>query len=366
MNFDLNEEQVMLRDLVLRFAADRYDPVKRLGYLRDPRGFSAEGWATIAETGLLAFPFAQELGGFGGGAVELITVMEALGRSVAVEPILPVIVMAGGLIERAGSPEQQAELLPAITAGKTFAALAYSERDARYGLEKVATMATEDSAGTVVSGTKQMVLGGPFADDFLVVARETTGAIGIFKIAADAPGVRRRDYRVVDGSVASDLDLSRAPAERLPDGQAALEAALDEARLGICGELMGLMSMIFDSTLDYLKTRNQFGQAIGSFQAVQHRMADHYSRLELSRGQVYRAAAQHGNRQDRGASVSGAKAYISQHALLLAEDAVQLHGGIGTTEELMIGQAFKRVLLLSSLLGDSDWELQRYVALTRH
>lgn len=352
----------MLRDLIVRFATDRYDSVKRLAYVREPFGFSAQGWALLAETGVLGFPFAEEFGGFGGGAVELITVMESLGRSVAVEPVLPVIVLAGGAIERAGTPAQKAALLPGITSGERFAALACAEHNARFNIDTIVTKAVVDGAGVRLSGAKQMVLGGPFADDLIVAAKDDSGAIGLYLVAADAEGVSRRNYRLADGSAASDVRLTQTPAERMAGGRAALDAALIDARLAICGELVGLMAMMFDATLDYLKTRNQFGQAIGDFQAIQHRMADHYGLLELSRGQLYRAAAQSDDARD--AAVTGAKAFISKSAIGLAEDAVQLHGGIGTTEELMIGQAFKRVLVLASLFGDSDWELRRYVALT--
>ncbi|RVT43276.1 acyl-CoA dehydrogenase family protein [Sphingobium algorifonticola] len=362
MDFDLSDEQGMLRDLVERFANDRYDSVKRLAYVRAPSGFSAEGWALLADTGLLAFPFAEAFGGLGGGPVEMITVMEALGRSVAVEPVLPVIILAGKIIERAGSPDQAAALLPALTSGTQFAALAVAERNARFGYAAIATSVGGAGAQPLLSGTKQMVLGGPYADNLVVVARGADGALGLYLVEADAPGITRRNYRLADGSAASDIDFAQTPATPMPGSIEALESTLNDARLAVCGELIGLMGMMFDATLDYLKTRNQFGQAIGDFQAVQHRMADHYARLELSRGQLYRAAAQSGDACV--AAIAGAKAYIAANAMTLAEDAVQLHGGIGTTEELMVGQAFKRVLVLASLFGDSEWELQRYVALT--
>ncbi|CAH0354673.1 pimeloyl-CoA dehydrogenase small subunit [soil metagenome] len=362
LNFDLSEEQSMLRDLIVRFATDRYDSVKRLAYVREPFGFSAQGWSLLAETGALGFPFGEESGGFGGGAVELITVMEALGRSVAVEPVLPVIVLAGGVIERAGTQEQKAALLPGLTSGERFAALACAEHNSRFNVDAIVTNAVVDGANYRLNGTKQMVVGGPFADDLIVAAKDDSGAIGLYLVASDAEGVSRRNYRLADGSVASDVRLTHVLAAPMAGGRSALDAALADARLAICGELVGLMAMMFDSTLDYLKTRNQFGQAIGDFQAIQHRMADNYGLLELSRGQMYRAAAQSDEGRDQ--AVTGAKAFISTSAITLAEDAVQLHGGIGTTEELMIGQAFKRVLVLASLFGDNDWELRRYVALT--
>lgn len=359
MNFDLSEEQALLRNLIEKFAGDRYDPAKRLGYVGEAHGFCAKGWAALADTGLLAFPFAEAFGGFGGGSVELITVMEAMGRAVAVEPVLPVILLAGGMIERAGTDAQKALWLPQLVSGEAMACLAHGEQDARFHQNRIATRAT----GTSLNGTKHMVLGAGFADILVVSAIDGAGAPGLFLVRADAPGLSLRTYRMIDGSSASDLVLTNVPAEPMAGGQEALDEVLLDARLAICAELVGLMGMMFDATLDYIKTRQQFGQSIGAFQAIQHRMAENYARMELSRSQLYRAAATARDDRGRAAAITGAKAYISASAMALGEDAVQLHGGIGTTRELMVGQAFKRVLLLASLLGDSDWELRRYEAM---
>ncbi|MGE4430391.1 MAG: acyl-CoA dehydrogenase family protein [Sphingobium sp.] len=363
MNFDLSEEQGLLRDLIERFAADRYDAVKRLSYLRQPGGYCPQGWAMLAEMGVLAFPFGEALGGLGGGGVELITIMEAIGRAVAVEPLLPVIVMAGGILDKAGTEPQRERWLRPVIAGETIAAFAHSEHGARFDQSHVATRAEPAGGNWIVNGAKQMVPAAGSADIFAVSATKPDGAVGLFLVPADAPGLSVRGYHMVDGSVAGDLVLSGVSAEPMEGGQAAIDAVLDEARLAICGELLGLMTMMFDATLDYLKTRRQFGQPIGSFQAIQHRMADNYGLLELSRSQLYRAAAMTADDPARESAIAGAKAYIGGSAMALGEDAVQLHGGIGTTEELMVGQAFKRVLLLASLLGDSDWEMRRYLAM---
>lgn len=363
MNFDLSEEQALLRNLVQKFAGDRYDPAKRLSYVRQPGGYCPAGWSALADTGLLAFPFEEELGGFGGGSVELITVMEEMGRAVAVEPVFSVIVLAGGLIEKAGSAEQKAEWLPRLTSGEAMAALAHAEHDARFNQNSVTTRAIRSGDDVLLSGVKHMALSGVSADVFIVSATNEDGGMGLYLVPADADGLTIRSYRMVDGSVASDLTLTRVRAEPMAGGMDALSAVLVEARLAICAELVGLMNMMFDATLEYLKTRKQFGQAIGSFQAIQHRMADNYARVELARSQLYRAAATGADDPARDAAITGAKAYIAANAVALGEDAVQLHGGIGTTEELMVGQAFKRVLLLASLFGDADWELRRYAAL---
>jgi alkylation response protein AidB-like acyl-CoA dehydrogenase len=358
LNFDLSEEQGLLRDLIERFAGDRYDPAKRLRYVREPRGFCGTGWATLAEMGVLAFPFEETQGGLGGGGVELITIMEAMGRAVAVEPLVPVILLAGGAIERAGTEPQKAEWLPRLIAGEVLAALAHGEHDARFNQQRVTTKAVVTPAGVRLNGAKQMALGGGFADIFIVSAMDADGTLGLYIVPAE--GLHRRDYRLTDGSVASDIELRDAVAEPMAGGSEVLDKIMCDARLAVCAELVGLMTMMFEATLDYVKTREQFGQPIGRFQAIQHRMADNYARLELSRSQLYRAAVSDRTDPARDAAVVGAKAFISANAMALGEDAVQLHGGIGTTEELMVGQAFKRTMLLASLFGDSEWELRRY------
>ena len=361
MNFDLSDEQSLLRDMIERFGRDRYDPAKRLLYVREPDGFDREGWAMLADAGLLAFPFAEALGGLGGGSVELVTVMEAIGRCAAVEPILPVVLMAGGVLAAAGSPAQVAELLPQLTSGERFLALAHFERANRFNSRDVQTRATRQVQGVAVTGAKICVQGGPFADDLIVTAMDQEGRLGLYRIDAAAAGIARRDYRLVDGSLASDLTFDATAAEPLAGGRSELDEVLVDVRLAICAELIGLMGQIFDATLEYVKTRRQFGQEIGRFQAIQHRMADNYAAVELSRSQLYRAAAQPRSGAGRAAAIGGAKAYISANAMVLGEDCIQLHGGVGTTDELMVGQAFRRVLLLSSLFGDADWETREYL-----
>ncbi len=362
MDFDLNEEQRLLRDLVDRWSIDRYDPVRRLAYVREPAGFSEAGWRDLAATGLLAAPFGAEFGGLGGDPRILIVLAEAMGRSVMTEPLLPVLLLAGRTIERAGSPEQRDEWIPRIIAGERFAALAHYEQAGRFQDDAVAARVAGNGGAVLIEGAKQLVMGGPHADAFIVSARQADGATGLYLVAADADRLERRDYRLIDGSVASDLILRQVEAISMPGGAQAVQATLTEARLAICAELVGLMSRLLDDTLEHVKTRNQFGQSIGQFQTVQHRLADDYARLELSRSQLYRAAGADAAAQAE--AIAGAKAFIADNALALGEDAVQLHGGIGTTEELMVGQAFKRVMLLARLFGDCAWDLKRYVRMS--
>lgn len=366
LDFDVNEEQAMLRDLVARFGADHYDPARRLAYLRDPRGFTGANWARMAETGLLAFALPEEAGGFGGSDTDIITVMEAFGRFVGVEPLLASILLGAGAVNAAATEVQKDALLPGIVAGTQFAALALFEHQSRFGLAHPATRAEPDGGAFRLSGAKQMVLGGGFADHVVVLARGgADGAPGLYLVDTNAPGITRRDYRMIDGMVASDMDFADAPAQAMAGGQAALDRVLAQARLGICAEMLGLMETMFHQTLDYLKMRRQFGQPLGSFQVLQHRMADCYARLELSRSQLYRAAGAEGEEENpRRAAISAAKAYVSESAMHVGEEAVQLHGGIGVTDELLVGQAFKRVVALANLLGDAEAEIDSYVALT--
>lgn len=366
LNFDLNEEQVMLQDLVARFGADHYDPVKRLAHLREPDGFSRKNWSMLADTGLLAFALPQDAGGFGGAPGDITTVMEALGRFVAVEPILPSVIMGMGALVQAGTAEQRDGPLMQAASGEAFVSLALFERDSRFGTGNLKTTARSVGDGWQIDGAKQAVLGGGFATHHVVVASiDGQAGHGLFLVKADAPGLTRRDYRMVDGGVASDIDFAATPAQAMDGGEAALNAVLTQTRLAIAAELVGLMDMMFQATLDYLKTRKQFGNPLGTFQALQHRMADCYARVELSRSQLFRAAGTQSNGGLCAEAVTGAKAYIAESAMHVGEEAVQLHGGIGTTEELLVGQAFKRVLLLASLLGDADTEVAAYVGMGR-
>lgn len=365
LNFDLSEEQGLLRDLVVRFGTDRYDSVKRLAYLRESGGFDRANWKTLAETGLLAFALPEEAGGFGGSDVDIITVMEALGSFAGVEPILPSIIIGAGALWEAGTDEQREQLLPLVTAGTHFVSLALFEHQGRYSDRNFQTEAFADGNGYTITGRKQMVLGGGFATHLIVAAHlQGKDQASLFLLDAKAPGVAFHNYRLVDGSVASDIGFADVPAQMMKGGEDVLSGILSRTRLAICAELTGLMGLMFQMTLDYLKTRKQFGQPLGSFQALQHRMADCYARVELSRSQLYRAAANSGEGGARETAIAGAKAYISDCAVLVGEESLQLHGGIGTSEELLVGQAFKRVTMLAALLGDADTEIASYVGMT--
>ena len=369
MNFSLNEEQALLKEAVERFAASRYDLSRRATYRASPSGYSAENWAALAEIGLLALPFAAEDGGLGGGPVEIMTVMEVLGRTLAVEPVLEEVVVAGGLVARAGTRDQKDRWLPAIMDGSAHLTLAHFEHSARFNLAGVRTQVRHSARGAELHGEKTLVPVGEAADAFIVSARDDRegdgpGGIRLYLVAADAPGLKRRGFRLADGSAASSLRLDGAVGERLDGGYPDLSAAVQASQIAAGAEMLGIMSMLFDATLEYVRTRRQFGAVLGSFQVIQHRLVDLYVLLELSRSQLYNAALCDGGEDERARAIAGMKSYLNSAALTIGEHCIQLHGAMGTTDELPISHGHKRLLVLATLFGDADSELERYMRLT--
>jgi alkylation response protein AidB-like acyl-CoA dehydrogenase len=351
LDFRLNDEQQMLRDMIERFALDRYPAASRPAHRVPDTGHVAENWAILAELGILALPFGEDQGGLGGSAVELMIVAEALGKGVVPEPFLTEILIGGVLLANAGSAAQRECWLPAIMEGSAHVALAFAEPRTRYGFDRAECRAVKGR----LTGSKTFVIAGSACDAFLVTSHK-----GLWLIEADAPGLTRRDYRLIDGAPALELTFNETPAEPIPGGLEALRDHVDALRVPIAAELVGLMGTLFDLTLDYVKVRKQFGAPIGTFQAIQHRLADQYVALEQSRSMLLRAALTCGS---EGAKARlAAKSYIAAAAIRLGEEAIQLHGGMGVTDELMVGHAHKRVLLLANLFGDSDTEALRYMA----
>lgn len=362
MDFSLNDEQQLLKDLIERFVQERYDLPKRVGYRANPGGYSSDNWTALAELGLLSLPFAAEHGGMAGGAVETITVMEAIGRSLAVEPYLDELIVSAGMLARAGSDAQRDAWLARVMAGEAHLALAHIERGARYDLARVVTRARTIGGALRLEGEKSFVPQGEVADAFIVSARVSDGGgIGFFLVPADAPGLERRDYRLVDGTAVSLLKLRGVPAgERLPGGFDELLAVVDDARIAACAEMVGVMSLLFDTTLEHVRSRRQFGMTLGSFQVIQHRLADQYVALEQSRSQLYRGALAAADDPGRGRAIAGMKSFVSHAAIALGEECIHFHGAMGTTDELIVGHGHKRLMVLSTLFGDSDRELQRF------
>jgi pimeloyl-CoA dehydrogenase small subunit len=374
MDFDLTEEQRLLKESVDRLVLDAYgDFEKRRHHQSGPDGYSARLWAQYAELGLLGLPFPEELGGFGGGPVETMLVMEAFGRGLVVEPYLATVVLGGGLLRRAGSEAQREGLIPAIVEGSLTLALAHGERQARYDLHDVATTARREGDGWLLDGRKTVVLHGDSAK-LLIVSARTSGArrdrdgISLFLIDPATPGVTRQGYATQDGLRAAEvvLENARLPAEALMGGTPgaalpAIEATVDEALAALCAEAVGAMDALRDTTLDYMKQRKQFGVSIGSFQALQHRAADMLVASEQARSMAMYAAmmAQLPDAGARRTAIAGAKALVSRSAEMVGREAIQLHGGIAMTEEYKAGHYFKRLTMIASLFGDTDFCLRR-------
>ncbi|MGA3399410.1 MAG: acyl-CoA dehydrogenase [Acetobacteraceae bacterium] len=368
MDFDLTDDQRLLKDSVDRLIADHYAFEQRKKYMAEPAGWSTSVWNQYAELGLLGLPFEEKLGGFGGGAVETMIVMEAFGRGLVLEPYFATVILGGGLLRRAGSDALRAALVPQIIAGKLKLAFAHIERQSRYDLADVATTARKDGDGYVLDGAKSVVLHGDCADKLLVTARVAGGrrdrdGIGLFLVDADAAGVTRRGYPTQDGLRAAELALSgvRVAADAVLSDNAlpAIEHVVDEAIAALCAEAVGTMQAMHETTLEYLKTRQQFGRPIGSFQVLQHRSVDMLVALEQARSMAMFAAVMAGEEDstERRRAIAAAKVQIGRSGKHIGQEAIQLHGGIGMTMEYKVGHHFKRVTMIDMLFGDADAHL---------
>jgi pimeloyl-CoA dehydrogenase small subunit len=376
MDFDLTDEQRMLSDSVRRLVSDAYDDFEhRKTYRAEPRGWSEANWRKFAEMGLLGLPFAEEDGGFGGGPLETMIVLESFGRGLVVEPYLATVVLGGGLLRRAGSKAQREALIPLVAEGSLTLAFAHQERQARHDLFDVATTAKRDGDGYLLNGAKGVVLHGDSAGRLIVSARSAGGrrdrdGISLFLLDPTTPGVTRRGYATQDGLRAAEVVLENVsvPADALlgPEGGALplIEQVVDEAQAAICAEALGAMEVLRDLTVDYLKQRTQFGQPIGNFQALQHRAADMLVATEQARSMAMYAAmmVQDPDPAARHVALSAAKALVAKLADQLGKEAVQLHGGIAVTDEYKAGHYFKRLTMLGGLFGDVDHHLRVVVA----
>lgn len=369
MNFDLSEEDVMLKALAERFVIDRYDQERRRGYQQADSGFSDENWRLLGELGLIAALFDAENGGLGIAAPGLATVFEALGHGLVVEPLVENAAVAGGLLASIAPAALKAEWLARVVSGEARLALAHRELTARHNLAWVETKASRNGSGSILSGTKSLVLAGAGVDAYLISAR-TSGqpgdrdGISLFLVEAGAPGLSVQPWRLVDGSVAVALTLDGvAVAEQncLGGDLAAIEAALERGAFLYCAEALGIMEKLFADTLDYLRTRTQFGAALGSFQALQHRMVAQYAILEQSRA-LLNLATMAGEPAARSRAVQGARAFIADNSVTFGHEMIQMHGGMGVTDELIIGHGHKRLLMLSRWPEDAGAALDHYAA----
>jgi len=356
MNFDLSEEQQMFVASVERFAAP-IDVEARRRLRLSPTGYDRARWQQLAELGLIALAAGENAGGMGGSAVDLALVAEAIGKANAPDPLLEHGILPALLLERGGATDA----LEGVLAGETIATLAWTERGQRYSLKPKGMKAEGADGSFTLTGEKTMVMGALIADLFIITA-DIGGETACFLVPKDAPGLEVRAYRLADGSIAGEIKLTRTPATtKLALDAAGLAAIAAEMRLYAAAEMVGLGQRLLDDTLTYVKEREQFGVAIGSFQALQHRLVDCYAREEQARSMLYRAALT--DRADAAKwqrAAAGAKAFIGENVDAIAREAVQMHGGMGITDELAIGHALKRVLVLARLFGDVDTVLAEY------
>ncbi|MFD1611885.1 acyl-CoA dehydrogenase family protein [Sphingomonas tabacisoli] len=376
MNFTYNETQQMLRDTLARFLADTYDFETRRKMVASDAGRDPGIWRALAtELGILGAPFGEEQGGLGGGAVENLIVMEQLGEAIAIEPYLQTVVIGGGALKAVGGAQADA-LIPAIIGGDAIIAFAYAEPQGRYELNNLRTTARRDGGGWVLNGHKAVVYAAPWATHLLVTARTGGGmrdkeGVSLFLIEANAPGIVRRDYPTVDGFRASEIYFENAsvPGDALlgDEGGALplIEKIVDEATVAVCAEGTGVMRRLHAGTMDYAKQRKQFGRAISDFQVLQHRMVDMFMEVEQSASMTLMATLKLDLPDaERMAAVSQAKAKVGKGLKFTGQSAVQIHGGIGITDELAIGHYFKRATMIEGQFGSVDHHLARFERLT--
>ena len=371
MDFNFTEEQTAVQDTLRRFIAKDYGFEQRRALAKSAEGFSRAHWRQFAELGLLALPFPEEFGGMNGNAVDTMLVMEAFGRGLVIEPYVATVILAGGLIRDAGSQAQKKDLLPAIAGGELLMALAHCEPGTRYELNHVAMAARPDGSGWKLSGAKAVVLGGGAADKLIVLARTSGGprdkdGISLFVVNRNTPGVSVRSYPTQDGARAAEIKFDGVSigSEALigSKGGGALpviERALDYGIAALCAEAVGAMVALNEATLEYLKTRKQFGTPIGRFQSLQHRMVDMVIATEQARSMATLAAVKvdSSDAAERRRAVSAAKAYVGQQLRYVGQQAVQLHGGMGVVDELNVAHYFKRLTMINATFGDADHHL---------
>jgi pimeloyl-CoA dehydrogenase small subunit len=365
MDFDLTEEQRLLQDSVARLLGDKYGFEQRKAYIKSPDGWSRDIWGQFAELGLLGLPFGEDEGGFGGGPVETLLVAEQIGRFITLEPWMSTVVIGGGFLRHGAAQELRNELVPQIASGEMLLAFAQVERQSRYDLFDVATTAKRDGDGWVINGRKGYVVHGDSADRLIVTARVAGGqrdlkGIGVFLVDAKGPGVERRGYRTVDGQRAAEVEFSNVRALAVlgnpEDGLPLVDQVVDESIAALAGEAVGAMQAVHDMTIDYMKTRQQFGRPIGSFQALQHRAADMLVALEQARSMSYFAAisSEERNPAERRKSMAAVKVQIGRSARFVGQQSIQLHGGIAMTIEYAAGHYFKRLTVNDAMFGDAD------------
>jgi len=372
MDFDLTEEQRLLRDSVERLLADHYGFDKRRSYLAQPEGWSRGLWAQYAELGLLGLPFPEDYGGFGGGPIEVMLVMEAFGRVLALEPYLATVVLGGTAMRLAGGEEQKASMLPQIAEGELILAFAHGERQSRYDLTDVLTTAKPKGSGWVLDGAKSVVLHGDSAQRLILSARNSgerddPDGITLFLVNAASNGVARRSYPMRDGTRAAEISLSGVEVGEqdvlgeVGAGFPVIERVVEAGIAATAAEAVGAMETMQAMTLEYLRTRTQFGRPIGQNQVLQHRATEMLMELERGRSMAMLAAmmVEEPDPAERAHNIAMAKVGVGQASKFVSQNAIQLHGGIGMTEEYAVGHYFRRCMVIEHTFGDTAHHLSR-------
>jgi alkylation response protein AidB-like acyl-CoA dehydrogenase len=375
MDFTFNEEQTLIQDQVDQFVLKEYDWETRQSLSNSDLGFGQENWQKFAELGWLGISVSEDSGGFGGSAIESMLIMEAFGKGLVVEPFLETMIMSGGLIDAHGSDQQKASILEPAISGEMHLALAYAEPQSRFNLSDVVTEAKSEGDNFVLNGYKSVVMNGPSANKILVSAR-TSGSqleengLTLFIVDADSNGLNKTNYKTVDGRRASDISLENVTVSKddvvgsIDSGFEILDSAIDKAILAISAEAVGAMEVLYKATVEYTKTREQFGTAIGKFQVLQHRMVDMFMEYEQCKSLLYMATM----KQEEGAldakkAISGLKYQVGKAGKFIGQQAVQLHGGMGVTDELNVGHYFKRLTTIGTIFGNTDYHLKKYSSL---
>ena len=375
MDFTFNEEQTLIQDQVDQFIQKEYDWETRQSLSNSELGFGDNNWQKFAELGWLGISTSEDSGGFGGSAIESMLIMEAFGKGLVVEPFLETIIMSSGLIDEHGSDQQKSSILEPAIAGELHLALAYAEPQSRFNLSDVVTEAKLDGDNYILNGYKSVVMNGPSADKIIVSAR-TSGSqleeagITLFIVDANSEGLNKTNYKTVDGRRASDLTIENVSVTKddiighADKGFGLLDSTIDRAILALSAAAVGAMEVLYKTTVEYTKTREQFGTSIGKFQVLQHRMVDMFMEYEQCKSLLYMATMKHEEgSSDAKKAISGLKYQVGKAGRFIGQQAVQLHGGMGVTDELNVGHYFKRLTTVGTIFGNTDFHLKRYTSL---
>lgn len=373
MNLSFSEEQNMLKDSVARFVEDQYDFETRRKIVDSAEGFSRENWQTFAELGWLSIPFSEELGGFGGGAADTMVVMEEMGKGLVAEPFVATVLLFGGLLSKAGSATQQQELIGKIIEGQLQGTFAFLERQSRFEITDILTTAQADGDSFVLNGEKTVVMNGTNADKLIVSARTSGGqsdqqGISLFLVDANAEGVEKVSYKLMDGQLVANIKLNGVAGELVGEQDKAfdvIQSVINDVMVAVSAEALGIMEKLVMTTVEYAKTREQFGVTIGKFQALQHRMVEMFMAGEQTKSLLYRAVCSlEANSDDVQKDILALKVMVGRAGKQIGGEAIQMHGGMGITDELDVGHYVKRLMTINTLFGDADYQQQRFEALT--